>query len=79
MNALFRRVSTRYALAFWLGLFLLAIYLLSFSGKFHVMDELAVFTAGHSLAGPGRADIDLLIWTNHWTPNPPGVWGAEPV
>mgnify|MGYP005844153849 CR=1 FL=1 len=72
-----RLVSPTTALAFWLGLFLFAIYLLSFSGKFHVMDELAVFTAGHSLAGSGRADIDLLIWTNHWTPNPPGVWGAD--
>lgn len=72
-----RSVSPTVALAFWVGLFLFAIYLLSFSGKFHVMDELAVFTAGHSLAGSGRADIDLLIWTNHWTPNPPGVWGGD--
>ena len=72
-----RFLSPTAALAFWLGLFLFAIYLLSFSGKFHVMDELAVFTAGHSLAGSGRADIDLLIWTNHWTPNPPGVWGSD--
>lgn len=64
-------------LAFWLALLLLAVYLLSFSGKFHVMDELAVFTAGHNLACYGRADINLLIWTNHWTPNPPGIWGQD--
>lgn len=59
------------------GLLLLAVYVLSFSGKFHVMDELAVFTAGHSLAQHGRADINPLIWTNHWTPNPPGIWGQD--
>jgi hypothetical protein len=41
------------------------------------MDELAVFTAGYNLAQSGRADINQLIWTNHWTPNPPGVWGRD--
>lgn len=64
-------------LPFFLTLLLLAVYLLSFSGKFHVMDELAVFTAGHSLAAHNRADVNPLIWTNHWTPNPPGVWGVD--
>ncbi len=69
---------TSYALLpFWLGVFLFSVYLLSFSGKFHVMDELAVFTAGHNLAQHGRADINQLIWTNHWTPNPPGIWGQD--
>jgi hypothetical protein len=65
------------SLPFSIGLFLFSIYLLSFSGKFHVMDELAVYTAGHNLARHGRADINQLIWTNHWTPNPPGVWGVD--
>src|SRR5262245_50601851 len=69
--------SRPYPLFFWLGLFLFAIYLLSFSGKFHVMDELAVFTAGYNLAQHGRADINQLIWTNHWTPDPPGLWGRD--
>ena len=41
------------------------------------MDELAVFTAGYNLARNGRADINQLIWTNHWTPNPPGIWGVD--
>jgi hypothetical protein len=66
-----------YALAFWLGLFLFSIYLLSFSGKIHVMDELAVLTAGNNLARYGRADINPLIWTQQWTPNPPGIWGND--
>ncbi len=65
------------SLPFALGLFLFSIYLLTFSGKLHVMDELAVFTAGHNLAQYHRADINPLIWTNHWTPNPPGVWGSD--
>jgi hypothetical protein len=64
-------------LPFAVGLALFSVYLLSFSGKFHVMDELAVFTAGYNLAQTGRADINQLIWTNHWTPNPPGVWGRD--
>lgn len=62
---------------FWIGFFLFSVYLLSFSGKFHVMDELAVFTAANNLAQHGRADINQLIWTNHWTPNPPGIWGQD--
>ncbi|NJN98742.1 MAG: hypothetical protein HC875_33955 [Anaerolineales bacterium] len=70
-------LPTFHALPFALGLFLFSIYLLTFSGKFHVMDELAVFTAGHNLAQHGRADINPLIWTNHWTPNPPGIWGSD--
>ena len=41
------------------------------------MDELAVFTAGHNLARQGQANIDQLIWTQHWTPNPPGIWGRD--
>ncbi|MDX1524134.1 MAG: hypothetical protein R3264_21065, partial [Anaerolineae bacterium] len=64
-------------LRFWLGLFLFSIYLLTFSGKFHVMDEMAVFTAANNLAQRGQADINQLIWTNHWTPNPPGIWGRD--
>jgi 4-amino-4-deoxy-L-arabinose transferase-like glycosyltransferase len=74
----FSRLSIRpISLSWAIGLFLFSIYLLSFSGEFHVMDELAVFSAGYNLAQHGRADIDQLIWTNHWTPNPPGVWGQD--
>jgi 4-amino-4-deoxy-L-arabinose transferase-like glycosyltransferase len=72
-----RRTAIAPAVACWLGLLLFAVYLLSFSGRFHVMDELAVFTAGYNVAGHGQADINPLIWTNHWTPNPPGIWGQD--
>jgi hypothetical protein len=71
------RHRLRFSLPFWLSLFLAAVYLLSFSGKFHVMDELAVFTAGDNLARHARADINSLLWTHHWTPNPPGIWGQD--
>ncbi len=74
---MFKPINWPKSLPFALILFLYAVYLLSFSGKFHVMDELAVFTAGHNLARYGRTDINQLIWTNHWTPNPPGIWGAD--
>jgi hypothetical protein len=65
------------SLSFAIALFLFSVYLLSFSGRFHVMDELAVFTASHNLSQYHRADINQLVWTNHWTPNPPGIWGRD--
>jgi hypothetical protein len=68
---------SQFRLAYWVGLLLFSVYLLSFSGRFHVMDELAVFTVGHNLARHGSSDINQLIWTNHWTPHPPGVWGID--
>jgi hypothetical protein len=61
----------------WNGLLLFAAYLLTFSGRFHVMDELAVFAAGDSFSCHWRMDINQLIWTNHWTPDPPGIWGQD--
>lgn len=72
-----RSVVRSGSLPFSIILFLFSVYLFSFSGRFHVMDELAVFSAAYNLAGHGRADINQLIWTNHWTPNPPGVWGDD--
>jgi hypothetical protein len=72
-----QRTSVSPAVLLWLGMLLFAVYLLSFSGRFHVMDELAVFAAGYNVASHSQADINPLIWTNHWTPNPPGVWGQD--
>ncbi len=64
-------------LALWLGLFLFSVYLFSFSGKFHVVDELMVFTAGHNLAQYGRPDVNQLIWTNHWQEVQSAFWGVD--
>jgi hypothetical protein len=70
------KASTR-ALAFWVGLFLFSLYLLSFSGKLHVMDEFVGYAAGNNLVQHGRADVNQFIWTNHWHSTPPGVWGVD--
>ncbi len=64
-------------LAFWIGLFLFSIYLLSFSGKLHVMDEFVGFAVGNNLVQYGRADVNQFIWTNHWHTTPPGIWGKD--
>lgn len=81
MNTLFsatRRVRGPDAgLAVWIGFFLFAVYLLSFSGKFHVMDELMGFATGNNLVQHGRPDVDQLIWTNHWQEIPPAWWGVD--
>jgi hypothetical protein len=66
-----------YTLAFWTGLFLFSIYLLTFSGKLHVMDEFVGFAVGNNWVQHGRPDVNQFIWTNHWHSTPPGVWGAD--
>jgi hypothetical protein len=65
------------ALPFWLTLCLFSIYLLSFSGKLHIMDEFVGFAVGNNLAQHGRADVNQFIWTNHWHSTPPGLWGKD--
>lgn len=64
-------------LAFWLALFLYAVYLLSFSGHFHVMDEWVGFAPANNLVQHGRPDMNQFIWTNHWQAIPPGFWGVD--
>ncbi|MCB0165945.1 MAG: hypothetical protein KDI79_17055 [Anaerolineae bacterium] len=64
-------------LAFWLALFLYAVYLLSFSGHFHVMDEWVGFAPADNLVQHGRPDMNQFIWTNHWQAIPPGFWGVD--
>src|SRR5215510_2488062 len=65
------------ALPFWLTLCLFSLYLLSFSGKLHIMDEFVGFAVGNNLAQHGRADVNQFIWTNHWHSTPPGLWGKD--
>jgi hypothetical protein len=64
-------------LAYWIGLLLFSVYLLSFSGKLHVMDEFVGFAVGNNLVQHGRADVNQFIWTNHWHTTPPGLWGQD--
>ena len=61
----------------WLGLFLFAVYLLSFSGKLHVSDELMSFATANSLVQHGRPDVNPLIWTNHWQETRSAFWGLD--
>ncbi len=42
--------------------FLIAVYLLSFSGDFHSADEMATFAVTQSLVQRGRFDIEPLRW-----------------
>lgn len=63
--------------AFWLALFLYTVYLLSFSGHFHVMDEWVGFAPANNLVQHGRPDMNQFIWTNHWQAIPPGFWGVD--
>jgi hypothetical protein len=65
------------SLAFWLGLTLFSIYLLSFSGKLHIMDEFVGYAVGNNLVQHGRADVNQFVWTNHWHSTPPGIWGID--
>jgi 4-amino-4-deoxy-L-arabinose transferase-like glycosyltransferase len=53
-------------LAFSLGLFLFSIYLLSYRGGFHSVDEVSMFAVTESLVKFGHFDTDQIAWTQ-WT------------
>lgn len=72
-----RKLMRSVALSFWLGLLLLAVYLLTFSGKLHIMDEFVGYAVGNNLVQHSRADVNQFIWTNHWHSTPPGLWGTD--
>ena len=46
---------------------LLAAYLLVYAGRFHVIDEVSLYTMGESLAKRGTFDTDQIVWTQ-WVP-----------
>jgi hypothetical protein len=71
------RQTSKFSVPFWLGLFLFAVYLLSFSGKLHVSDELMGFATANSLVQHGRPDVNPLIWTNHWQETRSAFWGLD--
>jgi hypothetical protein len=55
-----RRENVVQALA--IGLFLLAVYLLTYSGEFHSSDGQAMFAVTESLVRRGDYDINQLLW-----------------
>ncbi|MBN1220933.1 MAG: phospholipid carrier-dependent glycosyltransferase [Anaerolineae bacterium] len=56
----------RRLLALCLGLFLFSIYLFSYRGGFHSIDEVAMYAVTESLAKFGRFNIDQIAWIQ-WT------------
>jgi hypothetical protein len=54
---------------FWLVLFLVAVYLLSYSGSFHAIDEVSVMAMTESLVKHGRVSTDQIEWSQTWTPS----------
>jgi hypothetical protein len=48
------------------GLFLFAVYLLSYRGGFHSVDEVSMFAVTESLVKFGRVNTDQIAWTQ-WT------------
>jgi hypothetical protein len=54
---------------FWLFLLLAAVYLLSYSGSFHAIDEVSVAAMTESLVKHGRVTTDQIQWSQNWTPS----------
>ena len=54
------------ALALGVGLFLFAVYLLSYRGGFHSVDEVSMFAVTESLVKFGQLNTDQIAWTQ-WT------------
>ncbi|MFC1976482.1 phospholipid carrier-dependent glycosyltransferase, partial [Chloroflexota bacterium] len=58
--------SSRRVLALSVGLFLFSIYLFSYRGGFHSVDEVAIYAVTESIAKLGRFNIDQIAWIQ-WT------------
>ncbi len=58
--------SNRRLIALSLGLFLFAIYLFTYRGGFHSIDEVSIFAVTESLVKFGKLNTDQIAWTQ-WT------------
>ena len=58
--------NKRRTLGFSVGLFLLAVYLFTYRGGFHSIDEVSIFAVTESLVKFGRFNTDQIAWTQ-WT------------
>jgi hypothetical protein len=58
--------NKRRTLGFSVSLFLLAVYLLTYRGGFHSVDEVSIFAVTESLVKFGRFNTDQIAWTQ-WT------------
>jgi hypothetical protein len=73
IEVVLKKNERRY-LAFSLGLFLFAIYLLSYRGGFHSIDEASIFAVTESLVKFGRLNTNQIAWTQ-WTTSQPEAQG----
>ncbi|MFQ5611632.1 MAG: hypothetical protein ACE5H9_05815 [Anaerolineae bacterium] len=60
-----------------LFLSLMGLYLLTYSGKLHSIDEFALFGVADSIAQRGQLDINALWWAQKSSGFPPGVAGPD--
>lgn len=52
-----------------------SVYVLTSAGKFHIVDEVSLFSVTESLANRGRVDTNGIAWTQ-WVNSPGEVLGA---
>jgi hypothetical protein len=64
-----RSSSSSPGTGFWLFLALVAIYLLSYSGGFHAIDEVSVAAMTENLVKHGEVNTDQIWWSQGWTPS----------
>jgi hypothetical protein len=66
-HSVVQRIRQRdWALALGVGFFLFAVYLLSYRGGFHSVDEVSMFAVTESLVKFGQFNTDQIAWTQ-WT------------
>jgi len=53
----------------WIAI-LFCFYLLTFSGRFHAIDEMSTFVMTESLVKHGRLTVEQMRWSAIWTPPP---------
>ena len=54
---------------FWLFLLLTAVYLISYSGAFHAIDEVSVAAMTESLVKHRKVDTNQILWSLDWAPS----------
>ena len=64
-----RTPRAQLGIGFWLFLLLMAVYLLSYSGGYHSVDELSVTAMTATLVKEGRVSTDQIRWSQGWTPS----------
>ncbi len=56
------------------SLILLAVYLLAYGGRFHVIDEVSIYALAENMAKRGALDTDQILWSQ-WARPPKEVQG----